>query len=147
MIKKTEACSVVALLLLLCAGGAVFSAGCTEQNTPPRQDPFQGGWLYGGKIGDVNATIMFTFLENKTGRFDLAVTDAIPPYIQSMEFSWHSEGDRLFIGSGAEGQHLDIRYDGDHDRMIVKADETSGIFIGSDFVPGPFTWVFTRMVK
>lgn len=133
------------LCLLVVGCGAVLFVGCIQQTGPTIEDPFPGTWQYWGKIGDNNATILFTFLENRTGRYDLAVMDRDPPFIQSMEFSWESEGERLFIGTSTEQQHLDIRYYPDRDRVIVISDAESGIFVGEDFVPGPFAWEFSRV--
>jgi len=145
MIKKHM--HFIGLILLLFVGvwGAVLATGCTQQTISPHENPFPGIWQYDGKLGNYNATIVFTFLENKTGSFYMAVPDVTPPYIHSMEFPWESEGDRLFIGSSSEQQHLDIRYYPDRDRVVVIADAESGIFVGGDFVPGPFAWEFSRV--
>lgn len=147
------------LCIFVVIGGIIISAGCLKQTGTPTEtqapgtqqtgalteNPFLGVWQFWGKIGDYKSTIMFTFLENKTGRYDLAVTDTTPPHFNSMEFRWELENDRLFIGSVSEQQHLDIRYHPDGDRMVVIADSESGIFVGDDFVPGPFTWEFSRV--
>lgn len=133
------------LCLLVGGAGAALTAGCIQHAVPTVEDPFPGSWQYWGKIGDYNATILFTFLENRTGRYDLAVMESDPPFIQSMEFPWESESERLFIGTSTEQQHLDIRYYPDRDRVVVIADSESGIFVGDDFVPGPFAWEFSRI--
>ncbi|MCU0631745.1 MAG: hypothetical protein MUC66_02070 [Methanolinea sp.] len=133
------------LLILIGVGGAVLASGCIQQANPPQENPFPGIWVYYGKIGNYNATIVFTFHENMTGRYDMAVPEVTPPHASSMEFPWESEGDRLFIGSSSEQQHLDIRYYPDRDRLVVLADAESGIFVGDEFVTGPFTWEFFRV--
>ncbi|OPX73892.1 MAG: hypothetical protein A4E40_01518 [Methanoregulaceae archaeon PtaU1.Bin059] len=135
------------IIFLIGIGGAVLTAGCTEKATKPQENPFPGTWVYQGNVGTYNATILFTFYENMTGRYDMLVPDTDPPFVSSMEFPWESEGDRLFIGSSSEKQHLDVRYHSDQDRMVVLADDTSGIFVGEEFVTGPFQWEFFRGIK
>jgi len=135
------------ILLVLGVGGAVLTTGCTDQATTPQENPFLGTWVYKGNVGTYNATILFVFYENMTGRYDMLVPDTDPPFLSSMEFPWESEKDRLFIGSSSEKQHLDIRYLPDQDRMIVLADDASGIFIGEEFVTGPFHWEFFRGIR
>jgi|GEM_PF-2414810 len=135
------------ILVFIGLGGAVLTAGCTEQASTPQENPFPGTWVYQGNIGSYNATILFTFYENMTGRYDMLVPDTDPPFVSSMEFPWESEGDRLFIGSSSEKQHLDVRHHPDRDRIVVLADDTSGIFVGEEFVTGPFQWEFFRGIK
>lgn len=145
MVKECVHALGLIALLIAGVGGAILAAGCSEQETIPAANPFPGTWLSYGNVGDYNATILFTFLENRTGRYDLAVTDTQPPFIQSMEFSWESEENQLFIGSDTEKQHLDIRYYINPERLVVVADAESGIFVGDDFVAGPFAWEFHRI--
>ncbi len=135
------------IFLVLGVGGVVLTAGCTDQATTPQENPFPGTWVYQGNVGTYNATILFVFYENMTGRYDMLVPGTDPPFISSMEFPWESEGHRLFIGSSSEKQHLDIRYFPDQDRMVVLADDASGIFIGEEFVTGPFHWEFFRGIR
>lgn len=137
------------LLLFVLAGAsmAALSAGCIQQPGPIPQDPFPGTWQYWGNIGEYNATIVFTFLENRTGRYDLAVMESDPPSLQSMEFSWESKDDQLFLGTSSEQQHLVILYHPGTDTVVVNADSESGIFVNGDFIPGPFTWEFSRVVR
>ncbi len=135
------------LIIAVVVGGTVLTSGCTEQTSTPKENPFPGTWVYHGKIGTYNATIVFTFNENMTGRYDMLVPDTTPPYMNSMEFPWESDADQLFIGSSSEKQHLDIRYYPDRDRIVVLADEESGIFIGEEFVTGPFGWEFFRVIE
>lgn len=147
MIKKFMQYVGLLLFILAGTGGTALSAGCIQQPGPTPQDPFPGTWQYWGQIGEYNATIVFTFLENRTGRYDLAVMESEPPSLQSMDFSWESEGDRLFLGTSSEQQHLVIRYHPGTDSVVVDADSESGIFVNGDFVPGPFTWEFSRVVR
>lgn len=89
--------------------------------------------------------MQFVFLPNGTGRFDLVAPDMNPPYSKSMGYSWESDGDSLWLGSPSEQQHMVIQYDNASDRLKVNVDNESGIFLGDDFVPGPFSWEFTRI--
>lgn len=134
------------LLMLIGVSAVVLTSGCTEQVPAPQENPFPGTWVYQGNIGPYNTTIVFTFRENMTGRYDMLVTDVTPPFMNSMEFTWESGGNRLFIGSSSEKQHLDIRYYPDRDRLAVLADNESGVFVGEEFIAGPFAWDFFRVI-
>ncbi|MDH7510219.1 MAG: hypothetical protein QHH04_04155 [Methanolinea sp.] len=144
--------------------GLIFLGGCMQfqgttppgntipvQATPtpvvalPGGNPFIGTWQHFGIIGTNRIAIRFDFLANNTGRFDLVAPDLDPPFTKSMVFSWESDGERLWLGSSNEKQHLDIRHDAGSDLLKVTADNESGLFIGEDFVPGPFYWEFTRV--
>ncbi|HRU79030.1 MAG TPA: hypothetical protein P5515_00805 [Methanolinea sp.] len=149
--------SITALL-----AGLIFLGGCVQPGitspgnttpvpatltpgvTHPGGNQFLGTWQHFGIIGTNRVAIRFDFLSNGTGRFDLVAPDLDPPFRKTMVFSWESEGDRLWLGSSNEKQHLDIRHDAGTDRLKVTADNESGLFIGEDFVPGPFYWEFTR---
>ncbi|MEM2124145.1 MAG: hypothetical protein QXL43_02275 [Methanolinea sp.] len=126
--------------------GLVIAAGCTNTpvSGPAERNPFVGTWQHFGVIGTEKVAMRFVFLENGTGQFDLVAPSLDPPYATSMAFSWESRNDRLWIGSSAEREHLDVRYNASADTLEVTADSESGIFVGSDFVPGPFRWEFSR---
>lgn len=128
------------LAVLVLAGGCTNSPG----SGPAGENPFVGSWEHFGVIGTERVAMRLVFLENGTGRFDLVAPSLEPPYATSMAFSWESEDDRLWLGSSAEREHLDVRYNRSADVLEVAADGESGIFIGSSFVPGPFRWEFTR---
>jgi hypothetical protein len=116
----------------------------TPAATLPGNNPFLGTWEHFGIIGTNRVAIRFEFFANSTGRFDLVAPDLDPPFTKSMVFSWESDGERLWLGSSNEKQHLDIRHDAGTDLLYVTADNESGLFIGENFVPGPFYWEFTR---
>jgi len=143
MKKKLSWSTSVFLFSLL--AGLLFLSGCTNPAiTVPGGNPFIGTWEYYGVAGTDRVAMRFDFLANGTGRFDLVAPDLDPPFVKSMTFSWESGGDRLWMGSSSEKQHLDIRYDPSSDLLKVTADSESGIFIGENFVPGPFSWEFSR---
>ncbi|MCQ8893932.1 MAG: hypothetical protein NQU46_04805 [Methanolinea sp.] len=134
-----------ALLFSGCIGGSFQQeTNATPATVKTGTNPFPGSWQYFGFVGPHKVAIQLTFLGNGTGRFELVAPDEQTPLMQSMDLTWESRDDRLWIGSESEKQHLDIRYRAEDDRLLVKADETSGLFIGEDFVPGPFSWEFSR---
>lgn len=160
--KKINLRCAVFLSITTLLAGLIFLGGCVQPEGSPRDDTtpvpatltpaithpggnsFLGTWQHFGIIGTNRVAIRFDFLSNGTGRFDLVAPDLDPPFTKTMIFSWESEGDRLWLGSSNEKQHLDIRHDAGTDRLRVTADNESGLFIGEDFVPGPFYWEFTR---